>query len=81
MTTCGSIVTTSGRFRENRRGMIRVDRLADDLAEITITEPPSLDAAATTIRIVVSGDNLDALYRELGKVRSRSHRHLGAVAS
>ena len=80
MPTSASIVTTSGRFRDNRRGMIRVEVTAADMAEIVITQPPSADGPATTTRIVLAGDHLDELVRDLGKARKVARR-LESVAS
>jgi len=61
------VLTIAGPFRDNRRGSIVVQSDAGDMAEIVITLPPGKDLPGQTTRIVVAGEHLKELRKELGK--------------
>lgn len=61
------ILTTAGRFRDNRRGTIRVDVTAGDMAELVIIIPPGHELPGQETRIVLAGEHLTVLRRDLGK--------------
>jgi hypothetical protein len=64
-----SVVSTSGQFRDNRRGNIRVLTDQLDLCELVVTLPGGFDGSApVTHRIVFAGEGLKAMHRELGRL-------------
>jgi hypothetical protein len=80
-----SVVSTSGQFRDNRRGNIQVRTDQLDLCELVITLPGGYDGSApVTHRIVFAGEGLRQMHRELGRLidtpRNRSRFALRVVS-
>jgi hypothetical protein len=64
-----SVVSTSGQFRDSRRGNIRVLTDTLDLCELVVTIPADREGLApVTHRIVFAGEGLKAMHRELGRL-------------
>ena len=71
-----SVLVTSGRFRDNRRGNITVEPLAGDLVAIKITQAadPFHGIAESTTEICLADAHLEALFKRLGYVVRQSRR-------
>jgi len=55
------VLVTTGRFRDNRRGVIDVHATADGMAEIVIRQAGAFDVPDTTTRIVLADSHLRAM--------------------
>ena len=66
-----AVVTTSGRFHDNRRGTVRVTETALGMAELVVVTPPAFGADAVTVSIVVAGEHLAQLARQLSRAARR----------
>lgn len=65
MHTPVQIEATSGRFRDNRRGVLEVRQTAADMAEIVLHQPGGFDVPPTTTRIVMAGEHLTDVVAQL----------------
>jgi hypothetical protein len=64
-TGSASVVVTTDRFRDNRRGKITVEIEGRDFVSIVVTQPPADGAPGTTTRITFTGETFKSVRRAL----------------